>query len=199
MSSINFATLEGKSFPSTFIQAQAEAGLPVTPAHIFFTPADNDEFFRSEFLANNNFVNIDGGVFLSNESFATAVDATVYATISQVNASNTSFKPMGDTITIKFPFPVVNFSVKLIGANGLEGPADFSITDNAGDSQFVTLPNSSSGNNYQTVNLPGSASTTTFNVTITALGVVTPQGLDPTMWDFSINNISFNNPSRGAE
>jgi hypothetical protein len=184
MASINLGKSLGTQFPADF----ADAG-PVFSLPIDFVPPSTDFNVLAEL--QNPSINIDGGVPLSKETNGSNFDSTVYATTSQT-VNSLADPSLQDTITITFPFPVSNFSVTIF--NGLSFPQDFTVSDNLGDIKSVlNLGKIGSSNDQQVVSLPinGVAN----SVTITALGeVVGGTGtVDPTKWNFSIDNINFNN------
>jgi hypothetical protein len=175
MSTINFAKAVGTGFTSDFSNAVAFS------PRIGFTANATDLNLSSEL--QNPYVDITGGVFLSNE-LNSNFDSTVYATASQ------SVKPhapsLGDTITITFPFPIASFSVTIF--NGYHSPASFGVFDNLGDSsgtQGFNIAADGSPNDSKTVVLPISGPANSVSI----------EALDPTLWNFSIDNISFNYPT----
>jgi hypothetical protein len=123
-------------------------------------------------------VKVTGGMVLTDEANLPADTTSVYGSIGFSDGS----EPFLDPITITFPVAVTNFFLNVY--NGDTAPVDFLVADNAGHSQMFDLPdNFSSGESL--VGIPATGNI----VTIFA----NPLADDP-IWDFSIDNITFNQP-----
>lgn len=120
-------------------------------------------------------VSFSGGAILTNESALPADTTSVYYT---------SFFLTGglNPITITFPSNIHNFFLDVY--NGQTFPESFTISDNLGNSNTVMLPNNSSS---------GQAL-----ISFAAAGnIVTIFTPDTTGFDFSIDNIGFNQATPG--
>jgi PEP-CTERM motif len=119
-----------------------------------------------------------GGAVLTNEVALPADTGTVYYTSFFCCGTGTT----PNTLTITFPQPITNFFVDLY--NGQVDTDTFTASDNSGESTTVSIPpNSSSGTSL---------------ISFPALGdVVTITTSDPN-YDFSIDNIGFDQPTPGT-
>lgn len=119
-------------------------------------------------------VTITGGTVLTAETNLPADETTVYGTTSCCGYSQ--------TITLTFANPITNFFMDLY--NGQIHSDTYTVSDNVGDSTMTTIaPNLSSGNAL--ISFPAAGTM----VTITTS--------DPS-WDFSIDNVGFNQATPGT-
>jgi hypothetical protein len=117
---------------------------------------------------------VSGGVILTNETNLPADESSVYGTAFIGSYSN--------TITLKFPSNINNFFLNIY--NGETYADSFTVADNLGHSNTVTIqPNLQGG--MSLVSFPAAGDTVTISTTDTA-------------WDFSIDNVGFNQPTPGA-
>lgn len=123
-------------------------------------------------------VTISGGIVVTEEANLPADQSSVYGTVSFDDLDFDYSNP----IRIVFPQPITNFFLNVY--NGNTEPIDYTIADNAGNTATFNLLDNFSGGQ----SLVGFAATGTV-VTITA-------GPSPNAvrWDFSIDNVTFNEP-----
>jgi hypothetical protein len=121
-------------------------------------------------------VTFSNGEILTNETFLPADETSLYFN-AYFNAGST-----GSTMTITFPAPINNFFLDLY--NGEVYDDIFTVSDNTGESTTVDIaPNSSGGNAL---------------ISFPAVGdVVTITTSDPG-YDFSIDNIGFDQATPGV-
>jgi hypothetical protein len=119
-------------------------------------------------------VTFTGGAILTDETFLPADTTSVYY--------DSTFLPgtTGQTITITFPQNISNFFLDVY--NGETSPDTFTVADNLGNTNTVTLPNNESGG-VALVSFPAAGDV----VTITAGSAAN--------YDFSIDNIGFDAPT----
>ena len=123
-------------------------------------------------------VTISGGLILTQEANLPADQTSVYGSADFQDFVTGYSNP----IRIVFPQPITNFFLDVY--NGNTDAIDYTVADNAGHSATFNLPDNFSGGQ----SLIGFAATGTV-VTITA-------GSSPNAirWDFSIDNVTFNEP-----
>jgi PEP-CTERM motif len=117
-----------------------------------------------------------GGELLNMETFSPADETAVYATTDNLGSGYTN------PLVITFSQPVSNFTILVV--NG-QPPQDYTVADNLGASQTINLMFTGAA----TFMLPGSGIT---SVTITAPDF-------PTVWDFSIDNVTFSTSTPSPE
>lgn len=121
-------------------------------------------------------VTISGGTVLTDATFLSADETSVYGTRSGFSNRYSS------TITITFPQNINNFFLNIY--NGETHPDTFTVADNAGRFATVTIAS----------NLNGGTSLVSFP----AIGnVITINTKDP-RWDFFIDNIGFDQETPGT-
>jgi len=121
-------------------------------------------------------VTFSGGAVLTNEASLPADTTSLYYT--------SFFLPGGvEPITITFPTAINNFFLNLY--NGETFPDTFTVADNDGHSNTVTIaPNTSSG--VSLISFPAAGNIVTISTT------------DTTGFDFSIDNIGFDQATPGV-
>ncbi len=119
---------------------------------------------------------ITGGVILTNTTNLPADETSVYGTAYFGGTGNVN------TITLNFPSNINNFFVNVY--NGETYSDSFTVADNLGHSNTVTLASNTSGGT-SLISFPAAGNTVT---------ITTP---DPS-WDFFIDNVGFNQPTPGT-
>lgn len=127
-------------------------------------------------------VTFQGGVLLDNAANVQADETAIYATAGNGASTGTGFT---NPITITFPRAIGNFFLTVL--NGTIQSVTYQLADNVGNSAtFVLSPNTNGGQNQIGFAATGSV------VTITATtGQSAPSGI---VWDFAIDNVTFNQP-----
>lgn len=119
-------------------------------------------------------VTFENGAILTAESFLPADQTSVYYNSYFLSGST------GSTITVTFPQAINNFFLDLY--NGETGPETFTVSDNTGQSTTVSISsNGASGN-----------ALISFPAVGTVVTITTP---DAAGYDFSIDNIGFDQPT----
>ncbi len=127
-------------------------------------------------------VTFQGGVLLNNAANVQADETAIYATAGNGASTGTGFT---NPITITFPRAIGNFFLTVL--NGTIQSVTYRLADNVGSSAtFVLPPNTNGGHNQIGFTAAGSV------VTIAATtGQNAPSGI---IWDFAIDNVTFNQP-----
>jgi hypothetical protein len=123
---------------------------------------------------------VTGGVILTAAANAPADETSVYFTASPTLFG---FGSTAQTITLTFPQNINNFFLNLY--NGQTSPDTFTVADNLGHSNTVTLASNSNGGT-SLISFPAAGSV----VTITT---------SDRLWDFAVDNIGFNQPTPGTQ
>jgi hypothetical protein len=126
--------------------------------------------------AGGDNVQFSNGAILTNEANLPADQTSVYY--------NSFFLPgtVGATMTVTFSAPVVNFFLNLY--NGETYADNFTVSDNAGHSTTVSIPSNSNGG-LSLISFPATGSIVTITTT-------------DANYDYSIDNIGFNQPTPGV-
>ena len=131
---------------------------------------------RRDLTATDNSVMISGGTVLSQETFLPANSTTLYGT-AFFGPTIPSGNPYLPTVTLDFAAPITNFFLDVY--NGQVFNVTYTVADNAGHAaSFLLAPNLSSG----TTQIGFAAAGNQITITSDAGPV----------WDFSIDNIHFN-------
>ncbi len=123
-------------------------------------------------------VTISGGLVLTEETNLPADQTSVYGTGAFDNFETGYSNP----IRIVFPEPITNFFLNVY--NGNTEPIDYTVADNAGHSATFNLPD----------NFSGGQSLIGFPATGTVVTITAGPSPNAIRWDFSVDNVTFNEP-----
>jgi hypothetical protein len=121
-------------------------------------------------------VTVKGGTILTSEANLPADTSSVYGTAGVQDGG----LPYLDPITITFPSAITNFFLNVY--NGNTTNVDYTVADNAGHSQTFNLAS----------NFDGGESLVAIPATGNVITIYASPIQSDTIWDFSIDNITFN-------
>jgi len=160
------------------VSSVAQAGIITFDAQGLTGPSYADEASAQNVTVSTTIGDVvfRGGAILTDEASLPADETSTYYT---------SFALSGgvDAITITFPQAISNFFLNVY--NGQVYPDTFTVADNVGNSNTVTLPSNSDGG-VSLVSFPAAGT------------VVTISTSDTSSFDFSIDNIGFDQATPSA-